>query len=70
MYDKWSLEVLYTSFEDENFKSDVAKVDAMIKEYQSFADSLGESGERETVKKALELEEAFDLGFHRLYSFC
>ena len=70
MYDTWSLDVLYTSFEDENFKLDVVKVDELIKEYQAFADSLGKSGERETVKKALQLEEAFELVFHRLYSYC
>ncbi len=70
MYDKWSLEVLYTSFEDENFKFDVVKVDEMIQEYQSFADLLGKMGERETVKKALQLEEEFSLVFHRLYSYC
>ena len=70
MYDKWSLEVLYKSFEDENFKSDVVKVDEMVKEYQAFADTLGENDTRETVKKALELEESFTLVFHRLYSYC
>ena len=70
MYDKWSLEVLYTGFEDEKFTKDMAKLDAMIEEYQKFADSLGTGEVKETVKKSLQMEEEFTLLVDRLYSYC
>jgi hypothetical protein len=34
MYDKWSLEVLYSGFEDEKFLADYAAVDGKIAEYR------------------------------------
>lgn len=70
MYDKWSLEVLYSGFEDEKFLADYAAVDGKIAEYQAFAESLGSEGERETVKKALLMDEAFDELVSDLFSFC
>ncbi len=70
MYDKWSLDVLYSSFEDEKFKSDVEKLDKIVKEYQEFANTLGQNDARETVKQALQLEEAFDFVFLSLYQYC
>lgn len=70
MYDRWSLEVLYSGFEDEKFKQDLTKVDELILDYQKFAETLGNSGETETVKKALELEEEFSMIIERLFSFC
>ena len=48
MYDKWSLEVLYSGFEDEKFLADIAAVDEKIAAYQAFAEALGSEGERET----------------------
>ncbi|MBP3569325.1 MAG: M3 family oligoendopeptidase [Lachnospiraceae bacterium] len=70
MYDKWSLEVLYSGFDDEKFHRDIAKADEMIKEYQAFAETLGQKEERETVKQALLMDEEFELLVDRLYSYC
>jgi len=70
MYDKWSLEVLYSGFEDEKFLADFAAVDGKITAYQQFADSLGSEGERETVKKALLMDEEFEELVGNLFSFC
>ncbi|MBP3611170.1 MAG: M3 family oligoendopeptidase [Lachnospiraceae bacterium] len=70
MYDKWSLEVLYSGFEDEKFQKDLEKTDVLIKEYQRFAETLGQESEQETVKKALQLDEEFELLVDRLYSYC
>ncbi len=70
MYDKWSLEVLYTGFEDEKFKKDVARLDELIAVYTDFADKLGEMGERETVTKAYQLNEELELLIDSLYSYC
>ncbi len=70
MYDKWSLEVLYSGFQDEKFLNDFARVDELISKYQDFAESLGSKDVRETVKQSLCLDEEFDLLLGNLYSFC
>ena len=70
MYDKWSLEVLYSGFEDEKFLADFAAVDGKIAAYQQFAENLGTEGERETVKKALLMDEEFEELVGNLFSFC
>ena len=70
MYDKWSLEVLYSGFEDEKFLADFAAVDGKIAAYQQFAENLGAEGERETVKKALLMDEEFEELVGNLFSFC
>ena len=70
MYDRWSLDVLYTGFDDEKFQKDVARLDEMVGEYNAFAESLGQKGAQETVKAALELEENFELLIGSLYSYC
>ena len=70
MYDNWSLEVLYSGFDDEKFQKDMAKADEMIAAYQTFAETLGQAEERETVKKALAMDEEFELLVDSLYSYC
>lgn len=70
MYDKWSLEVLYSGFQDEKFLSDFARVDELIAAYQNFAETLGTDGEQKTVKKSLLLEEEFETLVGNLYCFC
>ncbi len=70
MYDKWSLEVLYTGFEDEKFKKDVAKLDELITAYTDFAGRLGEKGERETVTEAYKLNEELELLIDSMYNYC
>ncbi|MBE5950962.1 MAG: M3 family oligoendopeptidase [Lachnospiraceae bacterium] len=70
MYDRWSLDVLYTGFEDEKFQKDLEKFDEMIAAYQRMAESLTEGDVRENVKKALLTEEAFTEVANRLFSFC
>ncbi len=70
MYDKWSLEVLYSGFDDERFAKDVARVEELIAEYQKFADTLQERNEKENLVKSFELDEEIELLADRLYSFC
>ncbi len=70
MYDRWSLEVLYSGFEDEKFKKDLEKFDELILAYQKMAESLTEGDVRENVKKALLTEEEFTEVANRLFSFC
>ena len=70
MYDKWSLEILYSGFDDEKFQKDFAKTDELIAEFQAFAETLGQMEPRETIKKALELTEAFEVLVDNLFSYC
>lgn len=70
MYDRWSLEVLYSGFEDEKFKKDLEKFDELILAYQKMAEGLAEGDVRENVKKALLTEEEFTEVANRLFSFC
>ena len=68
MYDKWSLEVLYSGF-DEKFQADFNKIDEYIARYNSLAASLGTKDDRTTVKEIITLMEDFQQIF-RLYSYC
>ena len=70
MYDRWSLDVLYTGFEDEKFQKDLVKFDEMLLAYQQAADALSDGDVRENVKKVLLLEEEFTTVVNRLFSFC
>ena len=54
MYDKWSLEVLYSGFEDEKFLADFAAVDGKIAAYQAFADRIMHSYPQTDRKKTIE----------------
>lgn len=53
MYDKWSLDVLYSGFDDKNFQNDLTKLDETIEKFTTFASTLGEKDDRTTVKEAL-----------------
>lgn len=53
MYDKWSLDVLYSGFDDEKFQSDLKKFDEIIENITVFASALGEKDSRTTAKEAL-----------------
>ncbi len=70
MYDKWSLEVLYSGFDDEKFQSDLKKADILIDRYQSFASSLGSEDVKTTLKNALLLTEEFNMLINDLYGYC
>ncbi|MBQ0001198.1 MAG: M3 family oligoendopeptidase [Clostridiales bacterium] len=70
MYDRWSLKVLYDSYEDEKFQSDLKKVDELNARYNELAESLGQKSEVETIKEILLLEEEYEVLVHRLYDFC
>jgi pepF/M3 family oligoendopeptidase len=68
MYDKWSLDVLYSGF-DEKFQADFNKIDEYIARYNDLAQSLGTKDDRTTVKEIITLMEDFQQIF-RLYSYC
>jgi len=70
MYDRWSLDVLYSGFEDEKFKKDLEHFEEMLLTYQQTAEGLKEGDVRENVKKILLVEEEFTAVVNRLFSFC
>ena len=70
MYDKWSLDVLYTGFDDPKFQSDLNKLDELIEAKNAFAATLGEKDARTTAKEALLSIEKFTEVFYSLMEYC
>lgn len=70
MYDKWSLDILYSGFDDERFQDDLKKLDALIEEKNAFASALGRQDVRTTVREALLLSERFRTTFYNLINYC
>ncbi len=70
MYDRWSLDVLYSGFDDVKFQNDLNKLDELIEKQIAFAASLGEKDARSTTKEALVSIENFRKTFFTLIEYC
>lgn len=70
MYDTWSLDVLYSGFDDPKFLSDVKKTDEFIQKYEEYAASLGLKDEKTTLTEILQLNEAYAEHIHTLFNYC
>ena len=70
MYDRWSLDVLYTGFDDPKFTEEFNQIDSYIEKYKEMAQSLGTKAPQTTVKECLQLTEDFRKVFFRLINFC
>ena len=70
MYDKWSLDVLYSGFDDPKFQNDVKEMDVFIQKFDCLANSLDSADERTTLIQILELNEAYTIHINRLFNFC
>lgn len=70
MYDKWSLDVLYTGFDDEKFQSDFQKADEMIAAIQQFAKTLGSEDPKTTLTKAIRFTEDYQQVMSDLSGYC
>lgn len=70
MYDKWSLDVLYTGFDDPKFEKEFREIDEYIERFKAQAASLGSKDARTTAKECLTLIEDFQKVFSRLASYC
>ncbi|MGN1157966.1 MAG: peptidase M3, partial [Agathobacter sp.] len=70
MYDKWSLDVLYTGFDDPKFEKEFHEIDEYIERFKAQAASLGSKDARTTAKECLTLIEDFQKVFFRLASYC
>ena len=50
MRDTWSLDVLYTGFDDKRWSEDLKKLDDCVEKFQAFAARLSDENEKETIK--------------------
>jgi len=67
--DKWSLKVLYNSYEDEKFKNDYQKLEKELTELEQMVTTLDMETPKETIKKLLQKLEQITLMIHSVYSF-
>ena len=51
MRDTWSLDVLYTGFDDKRWSEDLKKLDDCVEKFQAFAAKLSDENEKETIKE-------------------
>ncbi len=69
MYDKWSLDVLYSGFEDPKFQNDVLEMDQFIENFDKLSKTLGSKDERTTLTEILQLQENYTLLVNRLFGY-
>ncbi|MBQ3559875.1 MAG: M3 family oligoendopeptidase [Agathobacter sp.] len=70
MYDKWSLDVLYSGFEDPKFQNEFEQLDEFVEKFKHTAETLAEKEARVATKEALTLIEDFQKVFFRLVNYC
>lgn len=70
MYNRWSLDVLYTGFDTPKFKEDYHRLELFVEEWKNLAASLGSQDTRTTTKACLTLCEEYHTLFSRLASYC
>ena len=70
MYDKWSLDVLYSDFTDERFTNDLNEMDALIAKMHEATKTLGTKDVKETLIEGLKLSEAYAYISSRLINYC
>ncbi len=70
MYDKWSLEVLYSDFKDERFQNDLNEMEALIAEMHEATKALGTKDVKETLVEGLKLNERYSHVCSRLFRYC
>ena len=70
MYDRWSLDVLYSGFEDPNFQSEFQQFDEFLEKFKTAVASLGNKDARTTTKELLTLKEDYLKTVNRLANYC
>lgn len=70
MRDTWSLDVLYTGFDDKRWSEDLKKLDDCVEKFQAFAAKLSDENEKETIKEGLKLLEELEGLFAQMMIFC
>jgi pepF/M3 family oligoendopeptidase len=70
MYDRWSLDVLYSGFDDPNFQSEFQQFDEFLEKFKTAVASLGSKDARTTTKELLTLKEDYLKTVNRLANYC
>lgn len=70
MRDTWSLDVLYTGFDDKRWSEDLKKLDDCVEKFLSFAARLSDENEKETIKEGLKLLEELEGLSAQMMIFC
>lgn len=70
MRDTWSLDVLYTGFDDKRWSEDLKKLDDCVERFQAFAAKLSDENEKETIKEGLKLLEKLEGLSAQMMIFC
>ena len=70
MYDKWSLDVLYTGYDDPKFQEEFKQLDEFVEKFKNTAENLGTKDAQATTKEALTLIEDYQKSFGRLVNYC
>ena len=70
MRDTWSLDVLYTGFDDKRWSEDLKNLDDCVEKFQAFAAKLSDENEKETIKEGLKLLEELEGLSAQMMIFC
>lgn len=70
MYDRWSLDILYSGFDDPNFQSEFQKLDEFLEKFKTTVADLGSKDACTTVKELLTLKEDYQTTVNRLANYC
>ena len=70
MRDTWSLDVLYTGFDDKRGSEDLKELDRCVEAFNVFAGKLSEKNGKETIKEGLELLEKLESLSMQMLIFC
>ncbi len=70
MYDRWSLDILYSGFEDPKFQKEFQQLDEFLEKFKNTVASLGSKDARTTAKELLILKEDYQTTVNRLASYC
>ena len=70
MYDKWSLDVLYTGFEDPKFQEEFNQLDEFVAKFKTLSETLTEKDAQTAVKEALTLTEEYQRVLYRQANYC
>ncbi len=70
MRDTWSLDVLYTGFDDKRWSEDLKELDRCVEAFNVFARKLSEKNGKETIKEGLELLEKLESLSMQMLIFC
>lgn len=70
MNTEWSLDILYKSFDDENFSKDMEKVKELITAYNNAVDNMDTNEVVKSLENVIKIAEEFEDTIEKLYQYC